>query len=235
MRNKITFGGTDLSTYGVYISGSNVYNSPERQYETVAIPGRHGALLTHDKRMENVELVYPAFMYANFASNMASLRAYLLSKIGYQRLEDTYHPDEYRMAFFRGPIENEMTQALDAGQFELTFEAKPQRWLKSGETQVSFTSTTNTITNPTLFPSSPLIRAYGTGSFTIGSTTVTISSANNYTDIDSEVMECYNGSTSRNRYVSFSGTDFPLIQPGQQTITLDGITQVKITPRWWTV
>ena len=90
-----------------------------------------------------------------------------------------------------------------------------------------------TLANPTLWPSKPLIRVYGTGSFTINDVTVTVSSNTGYTDIDCEMMDCYYGGESRNQYVSFSGNDFPELQPGKNYITLSGITKLEITPRWW--
>ena len=54
MRNYITFAGRDLRDFGVYISGSGIYNAPNRAYEEIEIPGRDGLLLGHEKRLGNV-------------------------------------------------------------------------------------------------------------------------------------------------------------------------------------
>lgn len=201
----------------------------------ISVPARNGDLVGIGTRLENVELTYNAFIYASFDSNIEALRAFLLSHDGYFKLSDTYHPGEYRQALYKGPLDPEVTPKNDAGQFALTFSCKPQRFLVSGETVVTVTANT-TITNPTRFKAQPLLRVYGSGSLTVGGTTITISSADTYTDIDCEMMDCFKGSVSKNQYVSFSSNDFPSLVPGSNSITLGaGITKVEITPRWWTV
>lgn len=230
MRNTITFGGVDLSTMGLYISGGGTFNAPTRAYDTVEVPGRDGLVILSEKRLENVELTYPAFVYSDFKASMRSLRSFLLSKIGYQRLSDTYHPDEYRLAVYEGGLEVEAVEKLNAGQFELIFNCKPQRWLTSGETAVEFTAD-GTITNPSYLTSMPLIRAYGTGKFYINDTEVQITAADVYTDIDCDIMECFKGNANKNGMVRL--TEFPVLLPGENTITLDGVTSLEITPRWF--
>lgn len=235
MRNYFTLGGTDSRTMGVYISGQGAFSAPARSYDFISVPNRNGDLLGIDTRLLNGTLTYPAFICTNFKSNVADFRAFLLSQTGWMRLEDTYNPDEYRMVVYQGPFEPNVTMINDAGSFDITFTCKPQRFLKSGETATTFTAN-GTISNPTKFNAQPLIRVYGTGTVGIGSTTITISSADTYTDIDCEMMDCFKGSTSKNQYVSFSGNDFPVLNSGSNGVTLGtGITKVEITPRWWTV
>lgn len=234
MRNYFTFDSTTSTSFGVYISGSGTFSAPERAYNLINIPARNGALVGLDKRFENIEVTYPAFSYT--PAQIASFRAFLLSHEGYFRLEDTYNPNEFRMAMYAGPFEAEMTQKLDAGSFPVIFNCKPQRFLKTGETVQTFTAN-GTITNPTRFPSQPLLKVYGKGTVGIGSTTITISNADgSYMFIDCEMMDCYYNGISQNNYVSFSGNDFPVLASGSNGITLGGsVTKVEITPRWWTV
>ena len=230
MRAELTFAGVPLSDFGVYISGDGTFNAPARAYDTVEIPGRDGALLLSDKRLENIDITYPAFVYANFRENMRQLRSFLLSRVGYQRLSDTYHPDEYRLAYFPGELEVNATPVNDAGSFDLTFTCKPQRWLTSGETVQTFTDD-GTITNPTYCNALPLIRVYGVGTLEIGDYTLSITSADGYTDIDCDIMEAYKGNENRNSVLIIS--DFPVLVPGDNEISFTGFTQVEITPRWW--
>ena len=90
--------------------------------------------------------------------------------------------------------------------------------------------------NPTPFPSSPLIRVTGNGSFEMDGVTVTVTNSTEYCDIDCELMDCYEGSTNRNADVTFSTYDFPKLQPGENAITINaGITHIEIWPRWWMV
>ena len=234
-RGYLVFDGEDLRDLGVYISGSGVFNAPSRAYEEIIIPGRDGTLYGREKRMENVEVTYPAFVYADYKNNIAALRSLLLSRVGYRRLTDSYHPDEFRMACFRGPLDVEPTAILDAGSFELTFDCKPQRYLTSGEEYVFFESD-GTIENPTEFDSRPLLVVWGTGTFGIGSASVTISEAAEYTYIDCDSMDCYKGTASKNHLVTMTTLDFPTLPPGETAITLGtGITKIRITPRWYRV
>lgn len=235
MRNYFTFGGYDSRDFGVYISGSGTYNSPKRDYSTYKVPGRNGDLILNKNRLENVSLTYPAFSYDNFDQNLADLRSALLSTDGYARLWDSYHQDEYRMAYYAGPLTVEARNRLDAGKYELKFDCKPQRFLLTGETAKTF-STAGTITNPTLFDSRPLIRVTGYGTITIGSDVITIAQAFAYVDIDSEIQDCYHGTDNANGKVTLQQNNFPVLSPGANNIAFSGnITSVAITPRWYRV
>lgn len=234
MRNYFTFAGRQSVDFGVYISGSGVFDAPERAYEPITIPGRNGAILGKERRLENIELTYPAFIYANFRKQAAALKSFLLSRDGYQRLEDTYYPEEFRLAYYTGGLEADMLENLRAGNFDVTFNCKPQRYLKTGTMTTQYTAA-GTIFNPTEFAAAPLIRAYGSGTVTIGDTTITISTTDAYTDIDCELMEAYFGTESRNSAIQLSTNDFPLLESGMTSIGMSGVTRVGITPRWWRV
>lgn len=237
MRGYLNFNGIDTRTYGVYVSGGGTFLAPARAYDFESVPGRNGALVGNEKRLENIEVTYPAFCYANTKANLRGFRNALLSSQGYQRLTDSYHPDEYRMAAYAGPFDPEMRDDMQAGTFEIVFNCKPQRYLTSGESWQTFEST-GTIDNPTLFDSLPWLRVYGKGTFSIGSTTVTISSDSpySYIDIDCEMMDAYQGAVNCNRYVSVSGNNFPVFKPGSNGINLGaGITKLQTRPRWWRV
>lgn len=165
MFKSFEFDGTDSRNFGVYITGAAVYDAPEREVEMISIPNRNGAFALDKGRFENIEVTYPAGIYADteadFAEGISDLRNFLCSKRGYCRLTDEYNPNEYRMAIYKSGLEVEPS-LLRAGEFEITFECMPQRFLTSGETEQTITSG-GTITNPTLFKSSPLIKVNGYG------------------------------------------------------------------------
>lgn len=142
MRNYFTFDGIDSRSFGVYISGQGTFKAPARSYDAIEIPGKNGALLGIDSRLGNVELTYPAFIYSNFAENIAAFRAFLLSHKGYFKLKDSYHPDEFRLAYYPGPFEPDVTSANNAGSFDITFICKPQRYLESGQELVELSPST---------------------------------------------------------------------------------------------
>ena len=166
-----TFDGKRSRDYNTYITGSAVYNAPEREVEMIEIPGRNGAFALDKGRFQNIEVTYPAGIYAesqeDFAEALSDLRNMLCSRTSYCRLEDEYNPDEYRMAVYKSGLDVDPAAFQRAGEFEITFECKPQRWLKSGETKQAIANSGDTITNPTLFESGPLleIEGYGTIDF----------------------------------------------------------------------
>ena len=232
MRNYFTFGTLNSTTYGVYISGQGTFGAPQKEQEFLPVPGRNGDLISKESRFQNYELRYPAFIYANWEQNISDFRNAINALKGHQRLEDTYNANEFRMAAFAGEIMPEVVPMNNAGEFEIVFSCKPQRFLTSGETAVTLTADGG-ITNPTLFPSQPLIVVTGRGTLGIGSQSVEITGVTPVT-IDCEMMDCYQGAYSRNDAISFSDYNFPVLQPGINNITLGGnISKVVITPRWW--
>lgn len=166
----LSFDNTSSRNYGVYITGEAVYNAPERDVEMIDIPGRNGAYALDHKRFQNIEVTYfagiTADTEANFRQAISDFRNFLCSKKGYVRLSDDYNPDEYRMAIYKSGLEVTPAQ-LRAGEFDITFECKPQRFLTSGENKVTV-SNNGSITNPTLFSSSPLIEVTGYGNLNVG-------------------------------------------------------------------
>lgn len=235
MRNYLTWNGKDFRDFGVYISGQGTFSAPARAYEILPIAGRNGDIITNEKRLENIQVSYKAFIYTNFDANLRDLRNYLLANIGYQKLTDSYHPDEYRMALWDSSFDPEVTSKNDAGEFTLVFNCKPQRFLTIG-TSVTTLNSSGTITNPTLFASQPLLRVYGDGVLGVNSQSVTISGSDVYTDIDCEMMDAYKGTANKNHTIQLSDYNFPTLTAGTNSISMSGsITRVEITPRWWRV
>lgn len=241
---SLQFGGVDSRDYGIYITGAAVYNAPERDVELVNVPGRNGALILDNGHWNNIEVTYPAGSFApdqaTFAANFAAFRNAIVSQVGYQRLTDEYNAGEYRIAAYLSGLEVNPAGIGQAGQFEIRFNCKPQRWLTSGETEVVISASGATITNPELVASRPLIKVTGNGTLSVGDYTITISAgATNPIYIDCDIMEAYEINTGghiveRNNLIEYGGLTFPQIEPGANTVTWSGsITAVSITPRWW--
>ena len=233
--NYLTYGGRSTKEFNVWISGTGTFNAPERDYTKEEIVGRNGDLTFDNGRYKNIEITYPAFISQDLMEHIADFEAYMLSLVGYQRLEDTYHPEVYRMAALKGGLDITTTARNLAGQFDLTFDCKPQKFLKAGEKAINVTET-KIIRNTTLYEAKPLIRAYGTGSFAINGVTCTITAADVYTDIDCELMDAYkivNGvAVNKNAYVNIPV--YPTLKNGNNTVTVSGVT-LDIYPRWWTI
>ena len=233
----LTYGGKSNRDFNVVISGEDTWRKPVAKVERVSVPGRNGELVISSGAFENVSITYRCGITSDFDDYYAGFANYLLSLKGYHRLEDSYHSDFYRMAAFESIGEPELVKGYYAGQFDVTFNCKPQMFLKIGETAKEYTYSANAqyIMNPTLCDAKPLLRVWGTGSFTIGHDTVTITSCDGYTDLDCELEDAFKGVTNCNGNVQLSGDHFPVIPGGQQGITFGAntITKIRIIPRWW--
>ena len=235
MGNYLIFDDVNSSNFDIYISGEGLFNAPSRDVESVSIPGRDGDLQIDHGRFNNIQVTYTAFNFenglVNFRTKLANLRNALASKKGYQRLTDTFHPDEYRLGVFKEGLEVDPVMYNYAANMELVFDCKPQRFLVSGETSTDIADG-GSITNPTRFDAKPLIFVTGSGSFTVNGVTVQVPDG---VYLDCDIMEAYRISggaiISANNEVTL--TDFPVLVPGANTFALTGITKLTITPRWW--
>lgn len=239
--NYLIFDGIKSSDFGVFISGEGTFNSPARKGTVVSIPGRNGDLFMDEDSFENIPGKYPAFIgtksESDFRDKLSAFKSEILSRGNYKRLEDTYHPDEFRLAIYKSGLEVDPKHYNRAGEFELEFDCKPQRFLVSGETPQTFTSS-GMITNPELFSAAPLLEIVGTGLITIGDYSLRIDANPGTIYVDADIVEAYSISggslVSENGNVIYTDHKPPRIAPGNVSVTLGaGITSVIITPRWW--
>lgn len=181
MRHSIIFGGIDSADFGIYIGGEGTFNAPERDVEMISIPGRDGAFALDKGRFENIEVKYTVINQepdlATFSANLEGFRNAICSQRGYQRLEDTFHPDEYRMAVFADKFEVKPIEYNTASKFDIVFDCQPQRFLKDGETAISV-SDGDTLDNPTPFEAHPLIMTEGFGVLDIDGAKIEIPNQN---------------------------------------------------------
>lgn len=235
MKHYFVFDGVDSRDFLTDICEQNAYDAPAREYTRIDIPGRNGQLLIDEGRYSNVAMEYSVIMVDHFRQHIDRLRNALSTRVGYKRLEDTYHPDEFYSAVYTGGFEVTTTSHTTVGRFVLSFERKPQRWLKSGEDVHSCTDSL-VLVNPELTIAKPLIRVYGEGTLTINGNEITVAypSGQNpeYIDIDSEIEDVYKGQENHNSAVTLPDRHFPVLLPGENEIVCDGLT-CEITPRWW--
>lgn len=235
----ITFNGVTSSSLGIQVEHPPNYETPERDYTIVPIPGRNGNVSIDNGCYKNVNRSYQIAIGeigGNFADLSNKISKWLHSGNGYLRLEDTYEPDYYKLAMYveENSIENILQQA---GRATITFNRKPQRFLKTGDTKNTFSVSGGTISNPTNFNSLPLIvvKGSGNGILTIGGYVVTLTNIISSITLNSEIEEAYNGTTNLNMYVTLS-KGFPMLLPGNNTVAFSGgITSVEIYPKWWTI
>ena len=233
----VIFNGISSQDLHIQVQTEPDYDFPEKDYEVTHVPGRNGDIVIDQGSWQNVSRKYNLAMDAvkiSYTEVASKLVQWLHSASGYARLEDSYEPDFYRMAMYKdsGSISNIYNKA---GQIEVEFTCKPQRYFKSGEVADIFTTSTE-YRNPTDFPAKPLIKIHGSGSGTvgIGTYTVTINDILDGMIVDSEQQDTYKDQTNCNSRVSIA--EYPKLVSGNNVISISGgVTSIEIIPRWWTL
>ena len=233
----VIFNGISSQDLHIQVQTEPDYDFPEKDYEVTHVPGRNGDIVIDQGSWQNVSRKYNLAMDAvkiSYTEVASKLVQWLHSASGYARLEDSYEPDFYRMAMYKdsGSISNIYNKA---GQIEVEFTCKPQRYFKSGEIADIFTTSTE-YRNPTDFPAKPLIKIHGSGSGTVGIGTYTVN-INNILDgmiVDSEQQDTYKDQTNCNSRVYIA--EYPKLVSGNNVISISGgVTSIEIIPRWWTL
>lgn len=239
LRNYLIIDGKPSIDFDMYISGGGTYLSPEKSFEEVEIPGKNGVIYLYDENYKNVDVTYRSWIgkidgMDEVRMHVRDLRSFLLSRPDYFKLEDTYNPDEFRFAVYNKALEPNLHQSLDVAQFDLTFSCKPQRFIKKYyDIPVEITTSGTNFYNETYSKAKPLIRVYGTGTFTIGDVSVRINSASSYTDFDCDLQEAYKDTlaTNCNGKITLTNAQFPYLVPGDNNITFSGPSKIVLYPR----
>lgn len=261
--NNFTWNNHNSLEFGVVIASSMSHTAPERDTESIDIPGRNGSLLLSNNRYSNIAITYEcALIPNNTQSYDEQLEAVLDWLYGgdndsYQTLIDSYHTDTYRLARIVDTIEPEKDGAVY--RFTINFECQPQRYYFNGDNWLNLSNTTLTLINPSKYIAQPKIIISGNSAKNTLSDTITVdgvtygfdswtgvasANGNNYINdviIDSELQDVYlSDGTPANRYFrkSVGGVlSYPErvidLSVGKHTITHTGSCAVKIKPRWW--
>ena len=251
MHNYIEWGGVSsdsLSFDNFIITALPSLSRPARKYDTYDIPGRSGPVLIAQDAWENIEVTYELTVTGDGASDAGRILSEWLSAAsesddeklcsnGYMSLKDSFEPKFERRAYLVDgyDIENKMNKH---GSASITFSCRAERFLRNGFQKKTFTES-GTIINPTKFNSKPCIVIKGTkGSLTINNQVVTIADMTDVggsLTIDSESMNAYSSDgTNANDLITLD--EFPKLISGKNTIELgEGLTEVAIMPRWWTL
>lgn len=233
--NTFTYNSTASSAYGIFIEHRPVVTFPQRIVESIAIPGRSGNLLYDTGAYANVTVTYQVAYRdpGNVRSNAINIATWLYQG-DYCDLTDDYDPLYYRKGIFVSPLG--VADVLNvAGRANITFECKPQRFLLSGKTAITATTST-TLTN-NYQDALPVITVSGSGNgtLTVGGTTVTITAQTASIVLDSERQTAESGGNNANSQISLSN-GFPVLKNGSTSVSwTGGVTGVSIVPNYWTL
>ena len=230
-RQYLSFAGKSSKDFLLYLSGPGVYDSPAADVESTSVPGRNGDIISENaragrRRYQNVDIKYEAFFFNGLPAKTAAVKSWLLSPVGYQKLQDTYDQDFFRMAVCTEAMEFDVT-AQKAAKMDLVFNCKPQRWSVEGQRTVRLESRSN-LMNPFAFPAQPIFKIYGDsgGVLYVGDESITIHSIKDYVLLNCETHNAYNAGGFCNETIL--SDDFPELPAGKTQIAwTGGITAVE--------
>ena len=218
---------------------------PKRKYNVQAIPGGDQDFIVDEGEdaFSNYTQPYSVFfdsIRAGLPQASRKIAEWLLRNPGYQRLEDTYDQEFYRMAYYSGG-EQFLNFFNDYGRGTLTFTCAPKRFFKSGEIPIEVESGTK-LFSPSSFRAYPIVKVTGSGDGTI---TITDKAGNekNFTinGLDGEVtlysrehkaLNSSNESVNANVQSDYEN----LYLDTESTISFNSaISDLIVIPRWWTI
>lgn len=248
-RDFLIFDDKNTMDFGVYLYSSSTLNASRRDAEGEVVVGKNGEIIRDNGRLENVPLTYTGLIREDMVSNLRGLKGFMLSRVGYCRLQDSFNPEEYRLAKFEEGFEVTHDRTFDLAKFDMVFNCRPERWLLEGEQESSITSSDTVFLNPTYFDAKPFFTVTGNGTITVSNDdttyTMVLAGTSGQYFIDCEYMDCYGVSNGEyvnlNSKITLSDTlgDYPhfpvLAGDKESTIHATGFTSVSMRPRWWTV
>ena len=230
------YGGESSADYGMVVSEAPAFERSSRKQTIYTVPGRNGSVIFQEDAWEDVPRNYKVWIAKDMQrlpTKIDAFEAFLNSMKGYQRLEDSFEPDVFRLAYYSGG--DDFSNVLMAyGEATLNFMCRAERFYKSAENPVEVVNSTK-LMNPTRFTSKPLIHIEGSGTVNvqIGGNTI-VANVTDYINIDCETMNAYR-LAAENKNSEISGT-FPVIKPGENTVGISGSTTlVTVVPRYFTI
>lgn len=225
--------GIDAGSVGIRLQAPIVFSKAVPVVETQTIPGRNGNLIFETGSYENRSGSASCFcLQEDVETAISSAGHFLMGERGYRRLETSDDPNHYWMA----RVENspQIAMRLRAlAPFEISFDCKPQRFLKSGENAIAFIAN-GSLTNQYGQVALPLITLYGQGegTLTIGGCVVEVKALDEVLFLDSDTQNAYNNNGNQNMYIN--APTFPTLPDGETRIAFSGgIERVEVVPRWW--
>lgn len=251
-----SFNGHSSGDFGIFLTEEPTFITPERKSTVVKVPGRSGDIVVMEDAWENYEqeinIGFGSNDY-NVQDDFYDIANWLNSAKGYARLEVDNEPDVFRLACAVNGAE--VTNHLNRiGEATLTFNCRPERFLKEFEDKkdannrvcgnnnpVFDLSSSKMFNNTTKYPARPLIHiedqpsSFAGGTIRIQSYTgiqYTITLAAGGTQTGGVVIDCetgetfgfYNNNQNFNNKISFGATGIPRLEPRTSTISISSGT-----------
>lgn len=244
--------GVDARNFGIYLQKPIEFSEAIPIVDRQSIPGRNGDLIFETGAYENRTATASCFcLQKDVEKAISAVGRFLMSKHGYRRLETSDDPDHFWLARIENsPAISQRMRML--APFDITFDCKPQRFLKSGEEKMVFEYSNMferiKIYNQFGFPARPLIHAHWSepgaminlkfvdhsGYYVQEKSLYAKNITENDLYIDCDIHDAYNEAGNQNKNIELY--EFPVLAPGLtefSVISFDTLEYVEFTPRWW--
>jgi phage-related protein len=225
--------GVDAQSVGIHLQAPISFSEAVPIGKAQTIPGRNGDLFFETGSYENRSGSASCYcLQRDVEKALRGANSFLMLKKGYRRLETSDDPDHFWLARVENSTQIDM-RLRTLAPFSIGFDCKPQRFLKSGESEIVFEES-GILMNTTGYDALPLITliGIGEGSVTIGDITIPIKNVSGTMVLDSETQNAYNREKPLNDQIN--APVFPVLRDGENVISFSGgVQSVKIIPRWW--
>lgn len=201
---------------------------PARKGELIDVPGRNGKLFMDEGAYDQVVVTIQCLACGDIDATNGWLTGDGILRFGDE-------PNRaYNASVHKEYSASSRTARLKGQEFTLSFDCDPFKYLYPEANKLTLTAS-GIVNNPATVYSEPRIYIYGSGDFilTVNGFEAEGLSVTDGAIIDSELQETLTLDESASYNKAFSIAEFPLLQPGDNTIAWTGdIESIVIEPRW---
>ena len=229
MTDYFIWNGVDCRTKGIHVSELPPITIPLERSKQTNVPGRPGSLTQLEGDDVYDDMILTATCFIADPAQIPAIAAWLKGKGTVTFANRTGGHYNARIAN-QIPFEK-VLRGNPHCSFAVNFRCYPF-WYQENVSDVTITTSGDTITNPGSVYSEPLITVYGSGNITlmIGTTIVELTNVSGSIVLDCALKEAYKGTALMNDHMS---GDFPVLKPGLNAISWSGnVTRIVIKPNW---
>ena len=229
MTDYFIWNGVDCRTKGIHVSELPPITIPLERSKQTNVPGRPGSLTQLEGDDVYDDMILTATCFIADPAQIPAIAAWLKGKGTVTFANRTGGHYNARIAN-QIPFEK-VLRGNPHCSFAVNFRCYPF-WYQENVSDVTITTSGDTITNPGSVYSEPLITVYGSGNITlmVSTTIVELTNVSSSIVLDCALKEAYKGTTLMNDHMS---GDFPVLKPGLNAVSWSGnVTRIVIKPNW---
>ena len=229
MTDYFIWNGVDCRTKGIHVSELPPITIPLERSKQTNVPGRPGSLTQLEGDDVYDDMILTATCFIADPAQIPAIAAWLKGSGTVTFANRTGGHYNARIAN-QIPFEK-VLRGNPHCSFAVNFRCYPF-WYQESVSDVTITTSGDTVTNPGSVYSEPLITVYGSGNITlmVGTTIVELTNVSSSLVLDCALKEAYKGTTLMNDHMS---GDFPVLKPGLNAVSWSGnVTRIVIKPNW---